>query len=492
MSLSESLAAKGGSVGADFEVQKLKDLVKKLERQNQHLRHKTGKLSYARQGSESSEGDSSTDKKLSLVNDVQHDLVVDDRELEEELKKLDTADDTSWLYVSPKSKHLEGRNFLQEWVREELDGPSTPQIESAKKKFLKRLETPYGYEFFKAESAALEASPKLKTIEKCKETSNIISEINGSHATYEASQPPVERQLFSQRDQDDAPYEMDRHYQGSWQSRRHRHSHHDEKVHHMPLPSHTMTSAHGLIPSSSVSKNRQRSPSPRSRNMKGNPERTRTPTRSYSPAVRGESPSRRSQLKSITPSERTPRAPRSNSPSTPVRGSNLRQSLPNMPRGRSSSPHTPIPEVSSSFDGRPTSATSRLRMPSGLPRSQSPYSNNEQIKPANNARQLRPPTRSLKYSNRSTYDPTVDSIPPSTSASNLPTARSLTPRRALPRPSQTSRSSSAASSKKSDSVRKSLTSPSIGSDHYQRDAYSNSPCNSESGNSDVWKDGEFF
>jgi len=132
------------------DVQKLKDLVKRLERQNEHLRGRTSRL-----GGSISKHSMTAKSYRSESNDFD-----DDNISETNIEELDTVDldklnfnssddedtknePTSWLYVSPTQKKSVNRSTneqVEEWMSSELENPSTPHLASAKRNIIAKLQ----------------------------------------------------------------------------------------------------------------------------------------------------------------------------------------------------------------------------------------------------------------------------------------------------------------------------------------------------------------
>jgi len=132
------------------DVQKLKDLVKRLERQNEHLRGRTSRL-----GGSISKHSITAKSYRSESNEFD-----DDNISEPNIEELDTVDldklnfnssddedtknaPTSWLYVSPTQKKSLSRSTneqVEEWMSSELENPSTPHLASAKRNIIAKLQ----------------------------------------------------------------------------------------------------------------------------------------------------------------------------------------------------------------------------------------------------------------------------------------------------------------------------------------------------------------
>lgn len=131
------------------EVQKLQDLVKKLEKQNEVLRgrqklqlesYQNGEIEQVKllpnhnNNSLSDKYNVDKSRKKSDSSDTFEDEVID-------LEKLSLKDDEdSWLYSSPKPPTpLQSRVSPYKWIRQEFDHPS-PEVESVRKSLIHRLD----------------------------------------------------------------------------------------------------------------------------------------------------------------------------------------------------------------------------------------------------------------------------------------------------------------------------------------------------------------
>lgn len=462
------------AISADYEVQKLKDLVKKLERQNQHLRNKTGKLSpYLK--NEATSGDfnriasSSVDVHPAQQSNIVGDLGDSDHENEA----------MSWLYTSPKKqKNREDRRSLETWLRSELDHPSTPQLAMAKKSIINSLDqSPLDLLDGPKDTSEVPSSFVSSDASMADGDRNYRHRANAPSARRRSPSPKVAHRLGSKYDDenstspkygiDGAPTEV-------------------HQVHHMPLPSHTMTSAHGLVPSSTIVRHRQRSPSPNSRLMKHDSSTYKYPARHRSPlSARGESPTR-------ARNEKIPASPRSYSPASSLGyRKNFSSTGNQVPRTASPRPDS---EPSPTYQ-RGRQGGSLLQAP-GVTRSRSPRSNI--ASPSDSGRQrfgsprtTKLPSRSMLVNKAPVSEAGHESYSAAQPASSLPKGPST--RRSLPRPSQTTRSQlSNHSSRHSEGSSRSNSSDIVLGQRAEGSPSLPMLSDSESGNSDVWKDGEFF
>lgn len=451
---------------SDFEVKKLKDLVKKLERQNEHLRIKTGKLSPY------SHIEPDLHKHSSRGSNPIH-LSPSEYVSVSELQQIENSDDACWLHASPKSSEYPSKVSLVSWIRKELDHPQIPLLSETRKNILSKLDTAESFDSYNCGILPLDMSPYMV---RSRSFDSEIMRPSGSPLPHMSSEHDIfskmdlnvsESSIFKQRI---SPESTQSKFTPS----------HTPQVHHMPLPSQTMTSVHGLIPGGSGTRNRARSPSPRTHTPVRNPDHGSRP-------VRGESPNRRlasSQAhdRNSTPS-RTPQTPRSREP-------NLRRSMQYYQRGRSPSSRQPNDIITNEQIGN--IATPKLQLPSTAHRTQSPqYGSNspsrkQGYRSATQSKQSRGKEMSYDSQSNSSQDTTHKS---QSINGNNTVPRSLNSRR-LPRPSQTTRTQYQ-SPKQSDPLRNSQA----GNNKYNDQQYApptySSPQASESG-SDVWKDGEFF
>ncbi|XP_078494632.1 uncharacterized protein LOC100185312 [Ciona intestinalis] len=433
----EATDSTGYSSNEDLEVKKLKDLVRKLEKQNEHLRHRTGKLT-----------NSSKRKSNVEVEDASGDNVLPDKEgdittlndgialLDEDdlLVNTNYGDDTSWLYQSPvvKSKAKRSESYSnktwrspQEWLTDELEHPTTPQLVSAKQNILRKLDGVYDYNIpsrlsdisylqrsvekdlnltdtYKLEDATdVQVVARMQQEELRKDTVTSTRNSNDrqentsyTHQTSPRTQHTMELDVpINQERKGSLEEELDHHSSSSGSP------HHG---HHLPVPSQTMTTAYGLYPSTMCKEDE-------------------------SPARRPSTPTR---LERHSPSPRSISPAPARKPNTGVKG--LRRSLPHPSRTHTPSksnsnlasnsytqdystpPSHSAPNIKSSLIA-PTSRLTKLTTRTGIPQSpsaSSPMGNGARASPAR--RTLPRPSQtstSMRYPSTTSNRPTPAAAP---------------------------------------------------------------------------------
>ncbi|RVE75203.1 hypothetical protein OJAV_G00014630 [Oryzias javanicus] len=139
----------GGSnmLKAELEVKKLQELVRKLERQNEQLRSRSGGcrqsspeiFHYFQPHSVDDEAAATEDEEEEEEEEEEEQLVLDDLELLD-LDSLSSEPDETWLYSSSKSTQSSSDSLTPlEWCRKVLDSPKS-EVEAARKSLSLRLE----------------------------------------------------------------------------------------------------------------------------------------------------------------------------------------------------------------------------------------------------------------------------------------------------------------------------------------------------------------
>lgn len=465
------MSVKNGSSNAQLEVDKLKELVKKLERQNEHLRNKTGKLSpNPKSGGDgilftkpslSTPGNSwpRSVSKVFLEKDLHSD---EDDDIIDKINSIaNNTDASTWLYTSPKkhSNNNSDEKSPEKWMTSELENPSTPELKAAKEEILSQLNPPYARAIFSNYTTPIKVLSNEEDLiykdlivnKKIKETENKIKtslnfEVNVPNPIETLEQPPqspspIDYNEIDEVDSFQTPTQSPVLNSGS--------PHH---AHHMPLPSHTRTTKHGLSPSRPTSTGRYRSPSPSLRNQ--------TSGRRSASFERNE-PSRRSESPKVNSRPMSPAV---------MDRSKMRQSLPATPRGRTASPR---PSTNFGLAKDVTNKSNLMRFRQGSPSA-------SEIKSKLGApRQLRQPSKLAAPSAGGNYDLKTPN--------NNSGSRSQTPRRTLPRPSQTSTKNQFLHKKAKDP-----DSPRFAYNQKIGSGGTNSPRGSENGSDIAWSEGEFF
>nr|CAB3266092.1 SLAIN motif-containing protein 1-like [Phallusia mammillata] len=418
--MENGLTSSNGTDGApdDVEVQKLKDLVKKLEKQNEHLRNRTGRLSsnaskFSKPANVAAGDAVQNQTSVTDVDDVP--LFEDNDDL---LTSVCTDDESSWLFMSPvvKSKSCDffdnagKKQSPQDWLTDELEHPKTPQLAAAKKNILSKLEGSLDIDMPDISYLQKSIEQKLSFADEYK-----YEDATDVQVTARLQQDELRKgsPSYPRENSFDASPVSHRPKHGSvedeteWNSSSSGSPHH---THHLPVPSQTMTTAHGLYPSACVDEEQNTL------------RRPRTPTRME-----------RSHNVHV---ERRGSSPRARSPAQkPAVRNNVRRSLPDPTRTQTpTSTRTNSNLVTNSLPGDFSPNNSRTAALSNDHTTPSP--NQPLIKSALSA----PPSRLSKLATKS-------NLPSSLRGRSIPAPRSKSPmtsqqpaRRSLPRPSQTSTS----------------------------------------------------
>ncbi|XP_076819336.1 uncharacterized protein LOC143465074 [Clavelina lepadiformis] len=432
---SSSEASTVSSIGPsdDVEVRKLKDLVKKLEKQNEHLRHRTGRLNSSanklpRYKGEVPHGGGDGNYNHAILDSV-HDPLDDIKSLEDDdefIRNSNCNDEFTWLYQSPltkkKSRAISPTSRFSsplEWVNQELENPSSPQLASAKRNILYKLNVSYD-----------SCSPDIKHLTQCVEKRLVFppDEYKPQDAT--------DVQIVARIQQEELRRDVDTHHEKAGMeyptpaksptphSRAHRGSFDETHertstsssgsqhlVHHLPVPSQTMTTSHGLYPAPGMDED-DTQPSRRSS----------TPTRND--LRHGPSPS------AIGPSPRAKSPARARSPSRKTTGL-TRRSLPNSSRPQGSSDRQNVSAVGNSLPSDVTNHRGRNISPSPANGNQ-PVIKSSLVAPSSKLSRLQPRKGIPSPSASPSLPAAGRGIPVARSGSPL-----MTQRRSLPRPSQT-------------------------------------------------------
>ncbi|XP_024144801.1 SLAIN motif-containing protein 1 [Oryzias melastigma] len=134
----------GNMLKAELEVKKLQELVRKLERQNEQLRSRSGgcrqsSLETFHYFQPHSVDDEATEDEEEEEEEEEEQLVLDDLELLD-LDSLSSEPDETWLYSSSKSTQSSSDSLTPlEWCRKVLDSPKS-EVEAARKSLSLKLE----------------------------------------------------------------------------------------------------------------------------------------------------------------------------------------------------------------------------------------------------------------------------------------------------------------------------------------------------------------